>query len=111
MKNRDRELSDRAIAAVAEMSSRLEEKEFIDPGGFSSLSNGYAQLDSDIRRKMGKLTSALGLINKELKKNLNAFREIYDDYPGLLRKHNEELLRSEYPYKVRFRKERQRLCR
>jgi DNA helicase-4 len=95
MKNRDRELNDRAIAAVAEMSSRLEEKEFIDPGGFSSLSNGYAQLDSDIRRKMGKLTSALGLINKELKKNLNAFREIYDDYPGLLRKHNEELLRSE----------------
>ena len=95
MKDKDRKLNDRAVKATSELSSHLEGKEFIDPGDFSSLTKDYKQLDNDIHRKTGKLLSTLGFINKQLKANLDAFSRIYDNYPELLAKHNEDLARSE----------------
>ena len=41
MRGKDHELDDRAIKATAEMSSHLEEKEFVDPGVFTSLTKEY----------------------------------------------------------------------
>lgn len=95
MKGGDCELNDRAIKATTELSSHLEGKEFIDPGYFSSITKEYRQLDNDIHHRIGKLLSRLGLINKQLKADLDAFSTIYNNYSELLTKHNEDLARSE----------------
>ena len=108
IRGKNRELNDQAINAVTGLSSYLEGKEFIDPCDFSSLTNEYKQLDNDIRRKAneyeqldnnihrntGKLLSILGIINKQLKSNIDAFIELYDNYPERLSRHNEDLARS-----------------
>ena len=95
MKEKDRKLNDRAVQATVELSAQLQGTEFIDPGDFSSLTKGYKQLDNDIHRKTGKLLSTLGFINKQLKANLDAFSELYDNYPERLSEHNEDLARTE----------------
>lgn len=95
MKEKDHELNVRAMQAAAKLSTRLKSSEFIDPSDFSSITMEYKQLDDDIHRKTGKLLSRLGFINKQLKENLDSFSELYDNYPELLKKHNEDLARSE----------------
>ena len=71
MRDKDRKLNDRAIKAIAELSSNLEGKEFIDPRDFTSLTKEYEQLDNDIHRKTGNLLSTVGFINKHLTIILN----------------------------------------
>ena len=95
MRDKDRKLNDRAIKAIAELSSNLEGKEFIDPRDFTSLTKEYEQLDNDIHRKTGNLLSTVGFINKHLKANLDAFSRIYDNYPERLAEHNQDLARLE----------------
>ena len=51
-------------------------------------------MDNDIHRETGKLLSTLGFINKQLKANLDAFSELYDNYPERLSEHNENLART-----------------
>ena len=95
MRDKDRKLNDRAIKSIAELSSNLEGKEFIDPRDFTSLTKEYEQLDNDIHRKTGNLLSTVGFINKHLKANLDAFSRIYDNYPERLAEHNQDLARLE----------------
>ncbi len=91
MRGRDRVLNERAMTAVAEMSSHLECKEFIEPCDFESLIQKYERLYVEAHRRARTFLSTLGIINKELKVNLDTFIELFDSYPEQLRKHNENL--------------------
>ena len=95
MKGKDRVLNERAVNAVVEMSSHLECREFVEPGDFESLIHKYKKLDDDARRRVNTFLSTLGIINKELKANLDAFIKLYNVYPERLKEHNENLAISE----------------
>ncbi len=89
MRGKDRILNERAMAAVAEMSSNLECREFIEPCDFESLIQKHERLYGEVHRRTKTFLSTLGIINKELKANLDTFIELFNGYPEQLRKHNE----------------------
>lgn len=94
MNEKDRRLNDRVVKATSELYSRLQGRDFIDPSDFESIVEEYRQLNRDVHRRTGTFLSALGLINRQLKANIDSFSRIYEAYPERLVKHNEDLARS-----------------
>ncbi len=93
MRKKDRELNERVIRAIDELQSRLESSELIDPKDFDFITDAYAWLDNDARRRENRPLAALGIIDRGLKSNLDVFRNLFDVYPKRLKEHNEALVR------------------
>ncbi len=92
MKEKDGKFNNRLMEGLSELSSLLDTSELIDPYDSAKVLEGLKQLRGDAKGRSKKITYAIGLVNHELKENIEAFISKYDSFREECRRHNQELL-------------------
>ena len=92
MKEKDERFNKRMLDGISQLSSRLDTDDIIDPIDAAETLESLKQLRGDAKSRSKKITYAIGLVNHELKDNLQSFTSKYDSFRDEYNEHNQKLL-------------------
>ena len=92
MKDKDERFNKRLLEGIALMSSVLDVADFIDPVKLTDILQELKPLRGDAKSRSHNILYKMGIVNSELKDNLEAFSNKYDSFRNDATEHNKELL-------------------
>lgn len=94
MKEKDDRFNKRLIDGSSKLSSFLDSDSFLDPVDSVQVAKDLKSLMEDAKGRSHKVLYKVGLVNHELKDNLQTFASKYDSFRSDVECHNEKILLS-----------------
>lgn len=92
MKDKDERFNKRLVEGISKLSSPIEHSDFIDPAELTTILKELKPLRGDAKSRSHNILYKMGIVNSELKDNLEAFSNKYDSFRNDATEHNKELL-------------------